>query len=322
MARLRSSQKACSLDPLKSSAPLGATLAFLGIDGAVPLFHGAQGCTSFALVLAVRHFREAIPLQTTALDEVSTILGGASHIEQALVNLKQRMNPRLIGIASTALVETRGEDLASELREILHRRSELAGTAIVFASTPDFEGALEDGWAKATSALIEALVPPDAACTTADAGRVVNVLPGVHETPGDVDELRRLIEAFGLEARIVPDLSSSLDGHVPEHYVATSLGGARIEDIERMGVAAHTSGHRGPHAKARKGPRGADRSPYDRVPDAVGPRIDRRAHDSAFADLPAPSALESPSRTQPPARHHDGRSPRRARQACGGRLGP
>jgi nitrogenase molybdenum-iron protein NifN len=240
VARLGLARKACSLDPLKSSAPLGAALAFLGIEGSVPLLHGAQGCTSFALVLAVKHFREAIPLQTTALDEVSTILGGASHLEQALLNLKRRMNPKVIGVASTSLVETRGEDLQGEVRSIALRCPELAGTTVVLASTPDFEGAIEEGWAKATTALVQSVVPREDLRASEDAHSCVNVLVGVHETAADIEEVREMIESFGLEARIVPDLSASLGGHVPDTYVATSLGGARIEDIARMGAAAHT----------------------------------------------------------------------------------
>jgi nitrogenase molybdenum-iron protein NifN len=43
----------------------------------MPLLHGSQGCTSFGLVLFVRHFREAIPMQTTAMSEVATVLGGS-----------------------------------------------------------------------------------------------------------------------------------------------------------------------------------------------------------------------------------------------------
>ena len=81
-------QKAAAVNPLKSSQPLGAALAFLGVDGAMQLFHGSQGCTSFALVLFVRHFKETIPLQTTAMDEVATVLGGADNLEEALINLK------------------------------------------------------------------------------------------------------------------------------------------------------------------------------------------------------------------------------------------
>ena len=46
----------------------------------MPLFHGSQGCTSFALVLFVRHFKETIPAEMTAMDEVATVLGGAYYL--------------------------------------------------------------------------------------------------------------------------------------------------------------------------------------------------------------------------------------------------
>jgi len=237
MADIVKSSRNCSINPLKSSAPLGAAFAYLGVEGAVPLFHGAQGCTAFALVLAVRHFKEAIPLQTTALDEVATILGGMDNLESALLTLKSRMKPKFIGVATTALAETRGEDFAGELRVIKQRRSaELAGTEIVFASTPDFTGAIEDGWAAATAATLETLtegpLPREA--------KRVNLLPGIHQTPAELDELRALCELFGLTVTVLPDISTSLDGHVPEAYVGTTSGGTRLADIRRMGSAAHT----------------------------------------------------------------------------------
>lgn len=140
MAEIIKSRKPVSINPLKSSTPLGAALAYLGMEGAVPLLHGSQGCTSFALVLLVRHYKEAIPLQTTAMDEVATILGAAGNMEEALLNLQRRMKPRFIGIASTALVETRGEDYVGDLKLILARQPELADTSVVFASTPITSG--------------------------------------------------------------------------------------------------------------------------------------------------------------------------------------
>jgi nitrogenase molybdenum-iron protein NifN len=238
MAEVVLSKKSCAENPLKSSTPLGAALAFLGVEGSVPLFHGSQGCTSFALVLAVRHFKEAVPLQTTAMNEPATVLGGAENLEEGLLVIASRMKPKFIGVASTALVETRGEDIAGELRTILTKRRELDEVRVVFATTPDFEGALEDGWARATSAIIEAVVQPKAQVPSA--ARTVNVLPGVHETPGTIEELRRILGAFGLGARVVPDLSGSLDGHVPAQYVGTSLGGATLFEIENMADALHT----------------------------------------------------------------------------------
>lgn len=239
MAEVKVSKKALSTNPLKSSAPLGAALAYLGIDGAIPLFHGSQGCTAFAMVSMVRHFKEAVPLQTTAMNEVSTILGGAEHIEEALENLRKKGNPKFIGIASTALTETRGEDIMGELKLIKERREDFADTEFVYASTPDFEGGLEDGWAKAVEAIIDQIVPvgphPD--------GKIedqVTLLAGSQLTPADIEELVRIIEAFGFTAVVLPDISTSLDGHVEEKWVSHSLGGTKIDDIKNLGQSVFT----------------------------------------------------------------------------------
>ncbi|MFT8921450.1 nitrogenase iron-molybdenum cofactor biosynthesis protein NifN [Acetobacter sp.] len=238
MATIIQRRKAASLNPLKSSAPLGAALAYLGIEKGIPLFHGAQGCTSFALVLSVRHFKEAIPLQTTAMDEVATVLGGASNLEEALLTLVRRMKPGFIGVATTALVETRGEDSEGDLRLIMERNPELAETKVVLASTPDYAGALEEGWASATTAIINSLVEPWS--PSIRAFQQINVLPGVHQTPADIEALLEIIESFGFYPVILPDISYSLDGHIAESWVPTSLGGTSLSEIANMARAVHT----------------------------------------------------------------------------------
>ena len=237
MARVVSSTKALSTSPLKLSAPLGAAMAFMGIDGSMPLFHGSQGCTAFALVMLVRHFREAIPLQTTAMNEVSTILGGMENVEEALLNIARRAKPKVIGLISTALTATRGEDIGGDLKQIVGRNKELADTNVVYVSAPDFEGSLETGWGKATTALVRALAEP---ARGREPPPRVNLLPGVHLTPGDIEHLKELVEAFGLEPVVLPDLSGSLDGHIPEAYVPTTLGGTTVEQAKSMGNARLT----------------------------------------------------------------------------------
>lgn len=225
MAKLVNAAKACTVNPLKMAAPLGACYAFLGMDRCMPLMHGSQGCTSFGLVLLVRHFKEAIPLQTTAMNEVATILGGMDNIEQALLNIKRNSNPALIALATTGLIETRGEDVAGSLRLIEERhRDALTGTRIVHVSTPDYIGAFQDGWEKAVTALIETLVEPRGETKPGQ----INVLPGCHLTVGDIEEVREIVEAFGLDPIFIPDLSGSLDGHIPETFTATTLGGTSL----------------------------------------------------------------------------------------------
>lgn len=236
MAIVTQSKKACAVNPLKMSSPLGASYAFLGIDKTMPLMHGAQGCTSFGLVLLVRHFKETIPLQTTAMNEVTTILGGLENLEQAIVNIYNRAKPDLIGICSTGLTETKGDDVEGYLKLIREAHPELAETALVYVSTPDYVGAFQDGFADAVSAMVKGIVEP----AQMRVPQQVNVLAGCHLTPGDVEAIRDLIEDFGLTPIMLPDLSGSLDGHIPETFLPTTLGGTAVADIRRMGASSIT----------------------------------------------------------------------------------
>jgi nitrogenase molybdenum-iron protein NifN len=233
MARVVNQTRSVAINPLKSSQPLGAAFAYLGVDGAMPLFHGSQGCTSFALVLFVRHFKETIPLQTTAMDEVATILGGADHLEEAILNLKNRTKPSLIGVCTTALVETRGEDIASDIAGIrMKRAEELGGTEVVLSSTPDFDGSIEEGWAKAVTSMINGVTIPGE-CRR-DPAKIA-ILPGWHLTVADIEHLRETVESFGLVPVILPDISGSLDGTVPERWIPTTYGGTKVDDIRNLG---------------------------------------------------------------------------------------
>jgi nitrogenase molybdenum-iron protein NifN len=236
MATVVQSRKACAVNPLKMSQPIGAALAFLGLDRCLPLLHGSQGCTAFGLVLFVRHFRETIPLQTTAMNEVTTILGGMDNIEQALVNIHKRAQPAVIGLCSTGLTETKGDDVEGFLKLIREKHPELAGMEVVFVSTPDYSGAFQDGWSLAVTRMIEQFARPPEVHTPWQ----VNILPGCHLTPGDLEEIREMAEAFGLYPVILPDLSGSLDGHIPESFLPTTLGGTKLGEIRGMGESVLT----------------------------------------------------------------------------------
>ena len=236
MAHVAESRKACAVNPLKMSAPLGASYAFMGLESCMPLMHGSQGCTSFGVVLLVRHFKEAIPLQTSAMNEATTIMGGYDNLSQALLNIRSRAKPALIGICSTGLTETKGDDVEGYIRLARQQYPELADTEIVYVSTPDYVGAFQDGWAKAVTALVNQLPLLDMPHNS----HAVNVLPGSHLTPGDIEELRDIIEGFGLQPTFVPDVSGSLDGHIPEQWLGTTIGGAPLQALRSLGAAALT----------------------------------------------------------------------------------
>jgi nitrogenase molybdenum-iron protein NifN len=239
MATVTLGKKACAVNPLKMSQPIGGAFAFMGLRGSMPLLHGSQGCTSFGLTLFVRHFKEAVPLQTTAMSEVATVLGGYENVEQAILNIHKRTKPEIIGICSTGVTETKGDDVEGYIKLIRQKHPQLANLPLVYVSTPDFKDAFQDGWEKTVARMVEVLVETPTASTRRDPARV-NVLPGCHLTPGDLDELRTIFEDFGLEPSFLPDLAGSLDGHIPEEFMPTTIGGISVDEVAAMGQAAWT----------------------------------------------------------------------------------
>ena len=239
MAKVTVGKKACAVNPLKMSQPIGGAFAFLGLRGAMPLLHGSQGCTSFGLTLFVRHFKEAVPMQTTAMSEVATVLGGYENVEQAILNIYNRQKPEIIGICSTGVTETKGDDVEGYLKLIREKHPQLANYPLVYVSTPDFKDAFQDGWEKVVARLVETLVEVPKEGARRDPARV-NVLPGCHLTPGDIEELRTMLEDFGLEPSFLPDLGGSLDGHIPEEFTPTTIGGIGVDEIATLGRAAWT----------------------------------------------------------------------------------
>ena len=66
----------------------------------------------------------------------------------------------------------------------------------------------------------------------------VNILPGWHLTVADIEHIRSMVEAFGLEPAVFPDISGALDGTVPARWIPTTYGGTTIDDIRSLGDAA------------------------------------------------------------------------------------
>jgi nitrogenase molybdenum-iron protein NifN len=243
MATLLKRTKALTVNPLKSSQPLGAALAFLGLNRAMPLMHGSQGCTAFAKVMFVRHFREPIPLQTTAMDQVSTVMGADASIVEALTTIFSKNQPRVIGLMTTGLSETQGTDIARAVKQFRAEHPEFDEHHVVPVNTPDFSGGLESGFAAAVTAMVGTLVPPAETAGTRPGRRArqVNVLAGASLTPGDIEALKELAEAFDLRPIILPDLSDSLDGHLTaEAFTPHTTGGTSLSDIALMGDSAAT----------------------------------------------------------------------------------
>ncbi|MGD8999936.1 MAG: nitrogenase iron-molybdenum cofactor biosynthesis protein NifN [Granulosicoccaceae bacterium] len=243
MAEISKRSKALSVNPLKASSTIGAALAFLGFHRSIPMLHGSQGCTAFGKVFFVRHFREPVPLQTTAMDQVSSVMGADDNIVEGLRALCEKSKPDMVGVPSTGLAETQGCDLNGALGKFRNKYPEFDNVKIVVVNTPDFTGCLESGFALATDALIKALVPAadEAGTQPGRRRRQVNVLVNAGLTPGDLEELKFIIESFGLRPVVVPDLSDSLDGHLTDQdFSPLTIGGTAVSELATLGDSVAT----------------------------------------------------------------------------------
>ncbi len=241
MARIIKRNKALSVSPLKSGQPVGASLAFLGINRAIPMMHGSQGCCAFGKIFFVRHFREPIALQTTAIDHLSAIMGADDNIIEGLKTICGKSKPDLIGLPTTGLSETQGADVKDAVKRFRGLYPEYDDIGIVPVNTPDFNGCMETGFAAALEAMITRLVPERATGDGRPGGRPrrVNVLAASFLTPGDVEWLKDTIALFGLCPVVVPDLAGSLDGHLSDpDYSPLPIGGAPVSGFANMGSAA------------------------------------------------------------------------------------
>lgn len=243
MAEILKRNKALSVNPLKASQPMGGSLACLGFDRAMPILHGSQGCTAFAKVFFVRHFREPIPLQSTAMDQASSVMGADENVIEGIKAIAEKSNPALIVVLTTGLAETQGADVHRNVREFREKYPQYAHVAVVAVNTPDFTGCVETGYAATVYEILKALVPDASSSGTRPGNRQrqVNVLISPMLTPGDLEALRDLIEQFNLRPVLIPDISDSLDGSLTEdEFSPVTIGGAQISEVLTLGEAKAT----------------------------------------------------------------------------------
>lgn len=226
------------INPLGHSAAMGAAMAFQGIHSALPVIHGAQGCAFLGKVLLTKHFRDPIALAGDKLFTEDVVMGSDDALKRTVSGFNEKNKPAVIGVLTSGLSEVKGDDVSATVRRLRADMQYSGGAAVVHVPTPDYEGGLETGYARAVEEIIETLAGRASDHTYGSSHSCVNVLAGSHLTPADFTELRDIIEAFGLIPIFVPDLAA-LDGS-RQGISPLALGGTTVNEIQMMGSAAFT----------------------------------------------------------------------------------
>jgi nitrogenase molybdenum-iron protein NifN len=188
-----------------------------------------------------------LDVASSSFTEESAVFGGGANLRLALANLISEYEPALVGVATTCLAETIGEDAAS-IRHSLGLGSKSPGAAsptlssaplIVAVSTPSYRGSHREGFRAALRALTEAANPPgmDPDRRKRAVRPLVALFPAMI-SPADIRGLKADFAAFGLEAIFACDYSDTLDGGPWKEHRLLPEGGTPVASLALMKTAA------------------------------------------------------------------------------------
>lgn len=148
-----------NINPCKMCMPMGTVSALSGVEGCMSILHGSQGCATYIRRHMATHYNEPIDIASSSLTEEGTVFGGETNLVKGLENLMALYNPALIGISSTCLAETIGEDVP-RMVERFYETHPNCTTKIVTVAAAGYESTQYEGFFKATRALVEQITIP------------------------------------------------------------------------------------------------------------------------------------------------------------------
>lgn len=221
-----STRNACKL-----CAPLGASLVFKGIEGCVPLIHGSQGCSTYIRRYMISHYKEPVDIASTNFSEEAAVFGGGQNFVTGINNIIKQYNPAVIGVASTCLSETIGEDVDALIRDYTGQNG---STPLFFnVSTPSYCGTHMNGFHQAAIAAVARFAK------SGKTGSHINIFPGF-VSPADIRYLKEICIDFNIPATVFPDYSETLDNVHTREYQLVPSGGTTIAELEKTGSAKAT----------------------------------------------------------------------------------
>ena len=221
-----------NVNPCKMCMAMGASLAFKGIEGAMLLMHGSQGCSTYIRRHISTHYDEPVDIASSSLNEKDTIHGGAKNLKHGLKNVISLYDPKVIGVLTTCLTETIGEDTAAIVDDFKKKHG-IRDIDIIPVATPGYGGSHYEGYYAAVREMVRYYAGP------AETHEGVNIITG-WMTPAEVRELKRILALLEIDAAILPDISDTLDEPYSGAYHMIPAGGTKAADIAAMAGARAT----------------------------------------------------------------------------------
>lgn len=222
------------INPCKMCMPMGGVMAFKGIENSMVILHGSQGCSTYIRRHMATHYNEPVDIASSALTEKGTVYGGAENLKKGLKNMIKLYNPSTIGVMTTCLAETIGEDTNRIVEEFYEEEKENAkNLKIITVPTPGYGGTQAEGYYITLRRIVEQV------CERVERNNYINIICA-NLNPGDVRNIKNILNYYNMPYVLLPDVSNTLDSPHNEKYRKIPDGGTKIEDIKKMSGAVAT----------------------------------------------------------------------------------
>lgn len=221
-----------TVNPCKMCMPMGVCTALYGIKNCMTILHGSQGCSTYIRRHMATHYNEPVDIASSSLTEEGTVYGGENNLIKGLENLIKLYNPEVIGIATTCLAETIGEDVV-RLSKIFYEKHPESKVKLIPIQSPGYGGTQYGGYFTALKSLVE-----NVEMDSSD-NEKINIVTGPISS-ADTRNLKEILDDFEIDYILLPDISENLDGVHSKKYNRLPCNGTSIEEIKYMGGAKAT----------------------------------------------------------------------------------
>lgn len=218
--------KSLTVNPCKMCMPMGAVHAFYGIARCMTLLHGSQGCSTYIRRHMATHYNEPVDIASSSMTEEGTVYGGEKNLINGIHNLCRLYNPDVVGIATTCLSETIGEDIKGIIKRYYELYPESKVKLIPVASG-GYMGTQFEGYFRTLRSILMHVEMKK------EKHNRINIITGML-SPSDVRILKDILSLFPVEYILLPDASDNLDGGYDKNYRRLPENGTTLEDISLM----------------------------------------------------------------------------------------
>lgn len=201
--------KAGLIDPLKPCAMSGALRGVYAIKEAIPIVHGASGCTLLYWLLfnteESSRFQSEVRVLSTRLEERDIVYGAKDKLREALIKADRQFRPKLIVVISACAASITGEDNEAVISSLKGK----INAQVISVDAGGYSGDALEGHYRLMKVLVDELMEEPKE-KIPESVNLVGITFDDYNWREDVAELKRILNLLGIRVIGILSIADSI----------------------------------------------------------------------------------------------------------------